>query len=414
MDLFEYQSRDLFARYGVAVLEGQVADSPQQAGEIARRLLEARPASVVVVKAQVKTGGRGKAGGIKIARTASEAEAAAGQILGMDIKGHQVRQVMVTVGADITEEFYFSILLDRASGGYLALCSRQGGMDIEQIARDHPEALVTVQIDPRLGLDTATAAQIVDAAGFSAALREDVITVIQRLWAVFEGEDASLVEVNPLALTSHNHIHALDGKITLDDNASRIRHPHHLELVDEVSSDPLENRAKASGLGYVKLDGQVGIIGNGAGLVMSTLDLVADAGAGLPAGGGRRGIGPANFLDIGGGASATVMAEGLSIILSDPQVASVYINVFGGITACDAVALGVLEALDRLEKQAAAAGAAPLTVPLVVRLDGNNVQAGRAILAKANHPLITVAQTMDAGATLSAQLASQQLATVGH
>ena len=389
MDLFEYQARDLFAAHGVPVLDGIVATTPAQARAAAEQLLPA--GGLVVVKAQVKTGGRGKAGGVKLARTADEAEQVAAQILGMDIKGHTVHRVLVALGADIDHEYYVSLLLDRAERCYLAMASVEGGMEIEQLAVERPEALARVAVDPLVGIDEAKAGEIVAAAGFDAAVAPRVAEVLRRLWAVYDEEDATLVEVNPLVLTADGRVIALDGKVTLDDNAG-FRHHAHDDLVDRSAADPLEARAKAKHLNYVKLDGQVGVIGNGAGLVMSTLDVVAYAGE------AHGGVKPANFLDIGGGASAQVMADGLDIILSDPQVKAVFVNVFGGITACDEVARGIVSALQMLGDEA--------SKPLVVRLDGNNVAEGRAILAAAAHPLVTLAETMDGGADAAAALAA--------
>ena len=346
----------------------------------------------MVVKAQVKVGGRGKAGGVKLAKNPDEAKQAAGDILGMDIKGHTVRAVMVAEGADIAEEYYFSMLLDRANRNYLAMCSVEGGMDIETLAVERPDALVRHALDPRTGLDEEAAAQIVAEAGFPEDVAEEVARVLVLLGKVYDAEDATLVEVNPLVKTSDGRIIALDGKVSLDDNAD-FRHASWGELRDDSQVDPLEVRAKAKDLNYVKLDGQVGIIGNGAGLVMSTLDVVAYAGEEVP--GKPR---PANFLDIGGGASAQVMADGLDIILSDPQVSVVFVNVFGGITACSEVAKGIREALTQLGNRA--------SKPIVVRLDGNAVEVGRAMLAEYDHPLVTQVETMDEAAAKAAQLAS--------
>jgi succinyl-CoA synthetase beta subunit len=389
VDLFEHQARDLFAAHGVPVLAGIVATTPAQARVAAEQLLGAGSA-VVVVKAQVKVGGRGKAGGVKLARSADEAEQVAGQILGMDIKGHPVHRVMVAAGASIAAEYYFSVLLDRSERRCLAMCSVEGGMEIEQLAVERPDALARVAVDPRVGIDAAKAAQIVAAAGFDDEVGPLVAPVLERLWAVYRDEDATLVEVNPLVRTADGAIVALDGKVSLDANAD-FRHPAHAELADPDAADPLEAKAKSKGLNYVKLDGEVGIIGNGAGLVMSTLDVVAYAGE------HHGGVKPANFLDIGGGASAQVMADGLDIILGDPQVKAVFVNVFGGITACDAVADGIVAALQMLGAEAAK--------PLVVRLDGNNVEEGRRILRAAAHPLVTLADTMDDGAAAAAALA---------
>nr|WP_208405020.1 ADP-forming succinate--CoA ligase subunit beta [Cellulomonas uda] len=388
--MFEYQARDIFEKHGVPVLGGIVATTPDDARAAATTLLGDQP-GVVVVKAQVKTGGRGKAGGVKLARSADEAAERAGEILGMDIKGHTVHRVMIAAGARIAQEFYFSLLLDRAERRYLAMCSVEGGMEIEQLAVERPEALAKVAVDPRVGIDAAKADEIVAAAGFDASIAGKVADVLQKLWLVYRDEDATLVEVNPLVLTEDGEVVALDGKVSLDANAD-FRHADHAELEDKAAADPLEARAKAKDLNYVKLDGEVGIIGNGAGLVMSTLDVVAYAGEKHGA------VKPANFLDIGGGASAEVMAAGLDIILTDPQVKSVFVNVFGGITACDAVANGIVAALEILGDEA--------SKPLVVRLDGNNVEEGRRILAEANHPLVTLADTMDGGADKAAELAN--------
>jgi succinyl-CoA synthetase beta subunit len=387
VDLYEYQARDLFEKYGVPVLPGIIADTPEDVRAAAEKL-----GGVVVVKAQVKVGGRGKAGGVKVAKTPDAAEEAARAILGLDIKGHTVRRVMVAGGARIAREFYFSVLLDRANRSYLSLASVEGGMEIEQLAVEKPEALARIEVDPLAGIDTAKAAEIARAGGFPDDLVDKVAPVIVKLYDVYTGEDATLVEVNPLVLTEEGDIVALDGKVTIDENAG-FRHPDHAELEDAAAADPLEAKAKAAGLNYVKLDGQVGIIGNGAGLVMSTLDVVAYAGE------KHNGVKPANFLDIGGGASASVMAAGLDVILNDPQVKSVFVNVFGGITACDAVANGIVKALQMLGDEA--------NKPLVVRLDGNNVDEGRRILAEAAHPLVSLATTMDEGADKAAELASK-------
>lgn len=390
MDLYEYQARDLFAKHGVPVLAGRVAATSDEAFEAATELL--KDGDLVVVKAQVKTGGRGKAGGVKLARSAEEAREKAEEILGMDIKGHTVHRVLIASGADIAEEYYFSILLDRSERRYLAMCSVEGGMEIEQLAAERPEALAKVPVNPNVGVDAAKAREIVDAAGFSEELKGAVADVIVKLGEVYADEDATLVEVNPLVRTTDGQIIALDGKVTVDDNA-RFRQPEHEALVDKQTENPLEAKAKALGLNYVKLEGgSVGIIGNGAGLVMSTLDVVAYAGE-------KFGVGPANFLDIGGGADATVMSNGLDVILGDPDVKSVFVNVFGGITACDQVATGIVKALEILGDAA--------TKPIVVRLDGNNVAEGRAILNEANHPLVTLVDTMDGAAVKAAELAAK-------
>jgi succinyl-CoA synthetase beta subunit len=387
VDLYEYQARDLFEKYEVPVLPGIIADTPEEVRAAAEKL-----GGVVVVKAQVKTGGRGKAGGVKVAKTPDEAEAAAQAILGLDIKGHVVKRVMVAGGARIAREFYFSVLLDRANRSYLSLASVEGGMEIEQLAVEKPEALARIDVDPLTGIDDAKAREIAQAAGFDDELIEKVAPVLVKLYAVYTGEDATLVEVNPLVLTEEGDIIALDGKVSLDANAD-FRHADHEALEDKDAADPLEAKAKQHDLNYVKLDGEVGVIGNGAGLVMSTLDVVAYAGE------KHGGVKPANFLDIGGGASAEVMAAGLDVILGDAQVKSVFVNVFGGITACDAVANGIVKALEILGDEA--------NKPLVVRLDGNNVEEGRRILTEAAHPLVTLAATMDEGADKAAELASK-------
>jgi len=387
VDLFEYQARDLFAKHGVPVLKGIVATTPEEAKAAAEEI-----GGLTVIKAQVKTGGRGKAGGVKLAKNPDEAYEHAQQILGMDIKGHTVHRVLVAQGADIAEEYYFSILLDRANRSYLAMCSVEGGMEIEQLAAERPEALAKVEVDPLVGIDSAKAQEIVEAAGFSAELQPKVVEVLVKLGDVFKKEDATLVEVNPLVQTPEGDILALDGKVSLDDNAE-FRQPDHVAHVDKSAENPLEAKAKQHDLNYVKLDGEVGVVGNGAGLVMSTLDVVAYAGE-------KHGnVKPANFLDIGGGASAEVMAAGLEIILGDEQVKSVFVNVFGGITSCDAVAEGIVKALEILGDSA--------TKPLVVRLDGNNVEEGRRILSEANHPLVVQATTMDSGADKAAELANK-------
>ena len=391
MDLYEYQARDVFEAHGVPVLRSITATTPAEAKAAAAAL----GTPVVVVKAQVKTGGRGKAGGVKIAKSPEEAEARANEILGLDIKGHIVKTVMIAEGADIAEEYYFSLLLDRAERRYLAMCSKEGGMDIETLAAERPEALARILVDPRVGIDEAKAAEIVAAAGFTGPDAAEIARVIQLLGTVYQKEDATLVEVNPLVKTGDGRIVALDAKVSLDENAA-FRHPDHAALADVSAEDPLEAAAKAKGLNYVKLDGSVGVIGNGAGLVMSTLDVVAYAGTEFP--GSPK---PANFLDIGGGASAEIMANGLEIIISDEQVKSVFVNVFGGITACDAVANGIVQAFELLGSRDER-----VDVPLVVRLDGNNAELGRQILATANLPKLEQVETMDGAARRAAELAA--------
>ncbi|KZB82152.1 ADP-forming succinate--CoA ligase subunit beta [Amycolatopsis regifaucium] len=386
MDLYEYQARDLFAAHGVPVLPGAVANTPEEAKATAEKI-----GNQVVIKAQVKTGGRGKAGGVKLAQTPDEAAEKAEAILGLDIKGHITRRVLVAEASDIAEEYYFSFLLDRANRTFLAMASAEGGVEIEQLAVERPEALAKIPVDAITGVDKAKAVEILTAGKFPEKVIDEAADVVVKLWETFVSEDATLVEVNPLVRDPQDKIIALDGKVTLDENAS-FRQPGHEALVDKDAENPLEAKAKAKDLNYVKLDGEVGIIGNGAGLVMSTLDVVAYAGE------KHGGVKPANFLDIGGGASAEVMAAGLDVILNDTDVKSVFVNVFGGITACDAVANGIVEALKILGDEA--------TKPLVVRLDGNNVVEGRQILADANHPLVTVVDTMDNAADKAAELAA--------
>jgi succinyl-CoA synthetase beta subunit len=389
VDLFEYQARDLFAKHGVPVLPAEVAETPEQAEAAAARL-----GGRTVVKAQVKTGGRGKAGGVKLAADAADARAKAEQILGMDIKGHTVHRVMLTVTADIAAEYYVSFLLDRANRTFLAMASVEGGMEIEEIAVTKPEALAKIPIDATVGVTPEKAREIVAAAKFPAEVADQVAAVLEKMWIVFTQEDALLVEVNPLVKTTDGRVLALDGKVSLDANAA-FRQPEHAALEDKAAADPLEAKAKEKHLNYVKLDGEVGIIGNGAGLVMSTLDVVAYAGE------AHGGVKPANFLDIGGGASAEVMANGLEIILGDPAVKSVFVNVFGGITACDAVANGIIQAFALLDSRGEA-----VTKPLVVRLDGNNAELGRKLLDEASLPRLEQVDTMDGAAARAAELAA--------
>ena len=389
MDLMEYQAKELFAKHGVPVLPGVVAETVDEARAAAEQL-----GGAVVVKAQVKTGGRGKAGGVKLASSADEAAEKAQGILGLDIKGHIVRRVLVTEASDIDQEYYVSYLLDRANRTYLAMASVEGGIDIEQLAVERPEALARVSVDAIVGVDDAKATEIVDAAGFPADVRDQILDVLRAMWTVYTEEDATLVEINPLVKTTDGRVVALDGKVSLDDNAD-FRHPDHAQFEDTAAADPLEARAKEKDLNYVKLDGEVGIIGNGAGLVMSTLDVVAYAGEEFG------GVKPANFLDIGGGASAEVMANGLEIILSDPDVRSVLVNVFGGITACDEVANGIVQAFALLDSRGD-----EITHPLVVRLDGNNAELGRQILRDAQLPHLEQVDTMDGAARRVAELAA--------
>jgi len=386
VDLMEYQAKELFAKHDVPVTLGTVVEKAEDAEDAARQL-----GGRVVVKAQVQVGGRGKAGGVKLAENPEDAVARAHDILGMDIKGHTVHRVLIAPTADIADEYYFSFLVNRAERDYLCIASIEGGVEIEEVARTNPDAVAKVSIDPQTGVDDAKATEIVAATRFPAEVADQAADLVKKLWDVFIKEDATLVEVNPLVRLADGKLEALDGKVTLDENAD-FRHPDHAQFEDKAEADPLEQQAKEKGLNYVKLDGEVGIIGNGAGLVMSTLDVVAYAGE------KHSGVKPANFLDIGGGASAKVMADGLHIILGDPQVKSVLVNVFGGITSCDAVANGIVHALELLGDEA--------NKPLVVRLDGNNVEEGRRILKDANHPLVTLADTMDGAADRAAELAA--------
>jgi succinyl-CoA synthetase beta subunit len=383
----EYQAKELFAKHGVATTLGVVVETAEDAKAAAERI-----GGVTVIKAQVKAGGRGKAGGVKLAKTPDEAFEHASNILGMEIKGLRVNRVLVTPATPPQEEYYFSFLLDRSNRQYLCIASVEGGVEIEEVAKTNPDAVKQIGIDPGQGVDEAKAREIATTAAFPEPVFEQAVELIQALYKTFVEEDATLVEVNPLARLEGDKLEALDGKVSLDDNASEVRHPDHEQFEIREEADPLEAKAKDLGLNYVKLDGQVGIIGNGAGLVMSTLDVVAYAGE------AHGGVKPANFLDIGGGANAQVMANGLDVILNDEQVKSVFVNVFGGITACDEVANGIKGALELLGDKA--------SKPLVVRLDGNNVELGRAILTELNHPLVTLAETMDGGADKAAELAN--------
>ena len=390
MDLMEFQAKTVFAKHGVRTTVGAVVTTPEEARAAAEKI-----GGRVVVKAQVKTGGRGKAGGVKLASSPDEAEERAREILGLDIKGHVVKILNIVPAAAIGEEYYFSFLIDRANRNYLCIASAAGGMEIEEVAHTNPDAVAQISIDPAQGVDEAKAREIAEAAKYPADVLDAVVPEIVKLYEVFIAEDASLVEVNPLVKLEDGNVEALDGKVTLDENAD-FRHPEHAEFEDVSAADPLEAAAKAKGLNYVKLDGSVGIIGNGAGLVMSTLDVVAYAGEEFG------GVKPANFLDIGGGASADVMANGLEIIISDPQVESVFVNVFGGITACDAVANGIVQAFELL-----ASRGEHVTKPLVVRLDGNNAEEGRRILDEAGLAGLERVDTMDGAAKRAAELAAK-------
>ena len=393
MDLYEYQAKELFIRHEVPTTPGEVCTTPAEAEAVAARI-----AAPVVVKAQVKTGGRGKAGGVKLADDPADARAKAEAILGMDIKGHTVHRVLVAQASDIAEEYYVSFLLDRANRAFLAMASVEGGVEIEEVAATNPEALVKIRVDALDGVSPTLARDIAAAAGFPESVRGQVADILGDLWRTMVEEDATLVEVNPLVQTPDGRILALDGKVTIDENAS-FRRPHHEEFIDRDGTDPIELRAKELDLNYVKLDGSVGIIGNGAGLVMSTLDVVSYAGEEFG------GVEPANFLDIGGGASAEVMANGLDIVLGDPDVQAVFVNVFGGITACDAVANGIVQAISMVEKRGE-----PVTKPIVCRIDGNNAEEGRRILDEAEHDLIELVETMDDAARRVAELAAARAA----
>ncbi|HZR52058.1 MAG TPA: ADP-forming succinate--CoA ligase subunit beta [Streptosporangiaceae bacterium] len=396
MDLFEYQAKELFAEYGVPVQAGKLARTAEEARDIAAEFA-AKGSPLVVVKAQVKTGGRGKAGGVKLADGPDEAYAKASQILGMDIKGHTVHSVLIAEATDIAAEYYVSFLLDRANRTFLSICSVQGGMEIEEVAHTNPEAVARIPVNPLTGVDTTKAQEIVAAGRIPAEAAEGAAVLVERLWAMFTDEDATLVEVNPMVLTPDGDVLAVDGKVTLDDNAAFRQ--DSARFADTTNTDPIEARAKEKHLNYVKLDGAVGIIGNGAGLVMSTLDVVAYAGERF---GGMK---PANFLDIGGGASAEVMANGLEIVLSDPSVRSVFVNVFGGITACDAVANGIVSAIGMLNGRGDSGD--PVGRPIIVRLDGNNAIEGRRILDEAAIPVVERVDTMDGAAARAAELAAR-------
>jgi succinyl-CoA synthetase beta subunit len=393
VDLYEYQAKELFVRHNVPTTGGDVCTTPEQAEAVAVDV-----GGPVVVKAQVKTGGRGKAGGVKLADDPADARAKAEAILGMDIKGHTVHRVLVAEASDIAEEYYVSFLLDRAHRSFLAMASVEGGVDIEEVAANNPDALARIRVDALEGVSPALAREIAAEANFPEAIRAQVADILVTLWETLVGEDATLVEVNPLVQTPDGRVLALDGKVTLDGNAA-FRHPHHEDFIDREGTDPIELRAGELDLNYVKLDGSVGIIGNGAGLVMSTLDVVSYAGEEFG------GVEPANFLDIGGGASAEVMANGLDIVLNDPDVQAVFVNVFGGITACDAVANGIVQALTMLEERGE-----PVTKPIVCRIDGNNAEEGRRILDEAEHDLIELVETMDDAARRVAELAAARAA----
>ena len=367
MDLYEYQGKELLRQYSIETLEGIVAASPEEARAAAEKL-----GGPVAVKAQVLTGGRGKAGGIKVVEEPEDVEEVARQILGMEIRGHKVRRVLVEAGAEIESEMYLSIMVDRAAKKSLILFSTEGGVDIEEVAERNPDAIVRIYIDPLLGLLPYEVRELTFAAGLEGDIAKGVGKTLNNLYEAFVGGDASLVEINPLVFTKDGRVLALDAKVTVD-NSSLFRHEDIAELHDVDAADPEEQRALEAGLQYVKLDGDVGILGNGAGLVMSTLDVVAQAGGE-----------PANFCDVGGGANAEKIATALDIVTSNKQVKSVLFNIFGGITRGDEVARGLLTALERSETD----------LPVVVRLDGTNADEGRRILAENTPENVYTEQTM--------------------
>jgi succinyl-CoA synthetase beta subunit len=369
MDLMEHQGKDLFRSLDIpTAAPGRIATTPEQAESLAADL-----GGPVMVKAQVLTGGRGKAGGVKYCADPAEARAAAEAILGLDIKGHVVGKVLVEPASDIAEEYYLSILHDRVSKGLKVIASVEGGVEIETTNRENPEKVIKADIDPTVGLDADRARDILGRAGLTDATLDGASDLLVRLYDGFRRSDATLFEVNPLVLTTDGRVIALDAKVSIDNNAL-FRHSELAELDSSGSGDSLEARAKALGLQYVKLDGDIGVMGNGAGLVMSTLDVVSQAGGS-----------PANFLDAGGGASAESMASGIAFVLSDPQVKTMLINIFGGITRCDDVARGVLGALDEIGE---------VDQQLVVRLDGTNAEEGRRLLTEADRPNIVTAEKM--------------------
>ena len=378
MDLLEYQGKQLFARHGVPVPEGAPASSVEDA---VKRALEL--GFPCVVKAQVQIGGRGKAGGIKVANSVEEAEEHAKAILGMDIRGHTVHELWIEQASDIAAEYYASIVFDRSAKAPLVMLSTKGGMDIEEVAEEDPDAIARLHVDPLLGFQDFHGRRLAFEAGVDADVVRPVGTMLSRLYDAFIAEEAMLVEVNPLIVTGKREVMALDAKVTLDGNAL-FRHPENEELRDPSEEDPQEQMAKEKGLTYVKLDGDIGILGNGAGLVMSTLDVVAQAG-------GQ----PANFLDAGGGSKAEAIVDAVEVILSDEKVKAVLFNIFGGITRCDEVARGLIEAFEQVDPQ----------VPFVVRLNGTNEEEGRKLLADAALPNVTVQETMDGAAAKVVELA---------
>ena len=378
MDLFEYQGKQYFARFGIPTSAGGVADTVDDAVDQAERA-----GYPVVVKAQVKVGDRGKAGGVKLATDAAEVRTHAGNILGLDIKGHVVKRLWVEHASDIAREYYASFTLDRAAKKHLGMLSAKGGVDIEEVAATDPDAIAMIHIDPTEGLDAAGARRWVDAAGLDEEARDQAAALLVDLYRCYVEGDCDLAEINPLILTTEGRVHALDAKVTLDDNAS-FRHPEWEEYAATDTEDEREARARERGLNYIGLEGSVGIIANGAGLAMSTLDVVNQVGGSA-----------ANFLDIGGGASADVMAAALEVINSDPSVRAIFVNIFGGITRVDEVAKGVVEALGRVD----------IASPIVLRLDGTNAEAGREILAPHLSDRLVAEPTMVAAARRAVELA---------
>jgi succinyl-CoA synthetase beta subunit len=380
VDLYEYQGKELFARFGIPVSEGRLATTPEEARAAAEEL-----GGAVVVKAQVLTGGRGKAGGIKLAEDPSDAEAKAREILGLDIRGHVVRRLWVEQASEIAKEYYLSITFDRGTKQPLYMLTTEGGIEIEQVAEENPDALARLHVDPLEGFQSYQARRLIYGAGIDdPSEQKQILAIIENLYRCFVESDAMLCEINPLIVTPEGEVRALDSKFTVDDSAL-FRHPDIAEMRDVEAADPQEQFAREKGVTYVKLDGEVGILGNGAGLSMSTVDVVVVAG-------GR----PANFCDLGGGDDAQGVVDALEVITSDEQVRSIFFNIFGGITRCDEVARGILTALEQMEIQ----------LPIVVRLDGTNAEEGRRLLAEAAPPNLHVEPTMLEAAHRAVELAA--------
>jgi succinyl-CoA synthetase beta subunit len=380
VDLYEYQGKELFARFGIPVSEGRLATTADEAAAAAEEL-----GGEVVVKAQVLTGGRGKAGGIKLAEGADDARAKAEQILGLDIRGHVVRKLWIERASEIAKEYYLSLTFDRGAKKPLFMFTTQGGIDIEEVAEKHPDALVRLHVDPFEGFQPWQGRRLIYGAGLADPdEQKQILAIVGKLYAAFVGTDAMLTEINPLIVTPEGEVKALDSKFTVDD-AALFRHPEIAEMRDLEAVPPEERAAREKDVTYVKLDGEVGILGNGAGLVMSTLDVIALAG-------GK----PANFCDLGGGGDAEGVVDALEVITADPQVRSIFFNVFGGITRCDEVARGILAALERMS----------ISHPIVVRLDGTNAEEGRRILAEASPDNLHVEPTMLDAARRAVELAA--------